>query len=66
MTKRNESWTVHVFRPGPRALPFCKIVVSASTAESAKDKAKTQVYKWGKLAHFYTYAPVLTGKTTNE
>ena len=56
MSLRVCDWLVHVYRPsGDR---FTILSITAATHKTAVNKAKSKIYKMGKLAHFYSYIPV--------
>jgi hypothetical protein len=49
-------WTVHVFRPN--GYPLIRFTEFCTRHDVAINRAKTRIYKQGRLAHFYTYVAV--------
>lgn len=50
-----QDYVVYVYRPNGWLLK--KISDSATSAKVAVKRAKAQIYKEGRLAHFYTFVP---------
>lgn len=57
MARSMETYEVHVFRPSGMRLTV--LSYTCTNAQVALRRAKKQVYKMGRLAHFYKFVPKL-------
>jgi hypothetical protein len=56
MPRQMFNFTVHVYRPNGQLLT--KISECCTRAEVAVNRAKKEIYRQRRLAHFYSYVPV--------